>query len=1043
MPSTPRLCVALFAVPALALLGAATARATPEISEFMASNNSTIADQDGDYADWLELYNPDATAVDLSGWYLTNKASSLKKWTIPAVTLQPGGYLVVFCSQKNYTDPSQPLATSFDISASGGYLALVEPDGKTIASTYTFPVQYPDVSYGVSQPANASELPQIGYFERATPGAANGDHTNILLSDQVTVATPPGIFTGTANVTLSGASASEHIRYVVNQGSTLGDSVPAPTAASTEYTGPIALSSSGLVRAAVFSADDSQRGLPSTAMYIQLDSSTANRLDTFSSQLPLVLFDNNGFGVLLNDGIYHPAWFGAFSPGTGGMTTLTQAPDFFTPDTMKLHGYSSSTFPKQSYDFDLADQLGDDVDEPIFGMDSNKDWDSIAPWYFDRTYIHNAFVYSLARSMGHWAAETTNAEMFIHSAGGILDATSYAGITAITDRIKVDAQRVNIFSISPNDVTAPNVTGGYILRIDHPESDEYTWTTSTGVTVMVDTPKLDVIVQPQIDYITGFVQQMETAMVSDAAAGFATRRYLNFIDRPSWVDYHILNVFVENVDAFEFSEYFSKDVGGLIVAGPVWDYDRSMGSADGRDANPEQWSAISPSVWNIGWWGLLAQDPDFRQAWIDRWQALRANVLSTPNLIALSNSLAAQVGPAAAARDAAQWPNDQSRFGGAWSGEIANMQSWLTSRALWIDQQFLGPPSVQTTATSVSLTPVAGSQLAYTLDGTDPRLPGGQVSPSAKLSPAAVAFPPGQAFGARTYNPGLVTAFPGTPWSSPVLSVDRLVNVSCRSQVATGAGVLIDGFVVSGPTNSQEQVLVRGVGPTLAQLGLASGLLAQPSISVYDSSDNLVASNTGWSTAFNSAAIANAAAEVGAFALPSGSADSALLLNLSPGSYTLQVSGAGPSTGVALGEVYEIGSSGSSLVNLSSRGTVGTGNAALIAGIVVSGASSQTVLLRADGPALAEFGVAGSLAQPTLQLFDSKGNLVAANTGWGTNANAAQIAAAAAGIGAFALEAGSADSAVLATLPPGAYTMVITGAGSSTGVALAEAYTIP
>jgi len=1010
----------------------------------MASNDSTIADQDGDYADWLELYNPDSTADNLQGWYLTNKASSLKKWAIPAVTLQPGAYLVVFCSQKNYTDPSQPLATSFNLSASGGYVGLVEADGKTVASSYTYPVQYPDVSYGVSQPTSASEQPQTGYFQKATPGAANGNYTNILLSDAVTIGTPPGIFTGTASVTLSGASAAEHIRYVLAPGSSAGDAVAPPTASSPEYTGPIPISSTTLLRAAVFASDDSQRGLPSTAMYVQLDNSSANRLDTFSSILPLVLFDDHGYGLLPYNGIYYPGWIGAFSPGPGGTATLVQTPDFFTPDTMKLHGYSSADFPKQSYDVDLADQFGDDVTEPFFTMDDNKDWDSIAVWYYDRTYIHDAFVYSLANSMGHWAAQTKNAEMFIHSAGGILDMTSYGGITTIADRIKVDSARVNIFSISPDDVTAPNVTGGYILRIDHPEADEYTWTTALGVTVMLDTPKLDVIVQPQISYITGYVQQMENALNSDAAGGFATRDYLNFIDRPSWVDYHILNVFVENVDAFQFSEYFTKDVNGLIVAGPVWDYDRSMGSADGRDANPQQWSASAgPSYWSIGWWGLLAQDPDFMQAWIDRWQALRGNILSTPSLIALSNSMAAQIGPDAAARDAARWPDDQSRFGGAWSGEIANMQSWLTARAQWIDVQFLGPPTVQSSGTSVTLTSPPGTQVAYTLDGTDPRLSGGAISPSAQLAGSQATLAAGQAFYARTYNAALSTAFPGSPWSSPVGSSDRLINVSSRGQVGTGANILIDGFVISGPPNSQEQVLLRGVGPTLAQVGVTSGLLAQPSVSVYDSSGNLLATNTVWGTASNAAAIANATTESGAFALPAGSADSALLLNLAPGAYTLQVSGVNQTTGVALGEIYDIGSSGSSLVNLSSRGVVGTGNGALIAGIVISGVAPQMVLLRADGPALAGFGVPGALAQPVLQLNDSSGNVIATNIGWGTNTNAAQIATAASSVGAFALEAGSADSALLVSLKPGNYTMVISGVGATTGVALAEAYSVP
>jgi hypothetical protein len=181
---------------------------------------------------------------------------------------------------------------------------------------------------------------------------------------------------------------------------------------------------------------------------------------------------------------------------------------------------------------------------------------------------------------------------------------------------------------------------------------------------------------------------------------------------------------------------------------------------------------------------------------------------------------------------------------------------------------------------------------------------------------------------------------------------------------------------------------------------------------------------------------------VGAFPLASGSADSALLLNLAPGAYTMQISGVAQSTGVALGEVYEVGSSGASALNLSTRGFVGAG-AALINGLAVTGTAPQQVLVRGDGPALAGFSVANPLAKPVLQLFDSAGNLIATNSGWSTNANAVQIASTAANVGAFALAPGSADSALLVTLQPGNYTVMITGAAGATGIALAETYAVP
>ena len=589
--------------------------------------------------------------------------------------------------------------------------------------------------------------------------------------------------------------------------------------------------------------------------------------------------------------------------------------------------------------------------------------------------------------MGNWAPSSKFAEMFIHSAGGPLDATSYSGITTITDRLKVGPTRVNIYELSPSDVTAPNVTGGYLLEINRPDPDLYSWTTSQGTTLMVTSPKRDVIVQPQIDYITNYVQQMENAMVSDQASGYATHTYLNYLDRPSWVDYHLLNVFAENDDAFLYSEYFTKDVNGLIKAGPTWDYDRCMGSADGRDADPQQWNPTNDGdYWNAGWWTYVCHDPDFMQLWVDRWQSLRLSIFSNRNLNYLVNSLAAQVGPDAAARDAARWPDDQSRFPGAWGGEIANMSSWLVQRAQWIDQQFVAAPLVNVSGVDRDLLPPAGVKIAYTLDGSDPRLSGGAISPTALIATGPVTLASGQNFSARSYDSSQIGVYPGSPWSSQVNptsvsanNLGQLTNVSVRTQVGTTSGaVLVQGFVVSGPANAAEQVLIRAVGPALSQHGV-TGVLSQPILSVYDSQGNLVATNTGWSTNSNAADVAAASASVGAFALPEGSADSALLLTLSPGPYTMQVAGVGQCTGVALGETYQVTTASSHVVNVSCRAQAATAAATLTSGFVVAGGPAQ-VLVRADGPALAQYGISDYLAQPVLQVFDSSGNLIASDT---------------------------------------------------------------
>jgi hypothetical protein len=131
----------------------------------------------------------------------------------------------------------------------------------------------------------------------------------------------------------------------------------------------------------------------------------------------------------------------------------------------------------------------------------------------------------------------------------------------------------------------------------------------------------------------------------------------------------------------------------------------------------------------------------------------------------------------------------------------------------------------------------------------------------------------------------------------------RLANISTRAMVGTGGNILIPGFYIAG--TGTEELLVRADGPSLTQYGVP-GVLAQPTLSVYDSSGTLVASNTGWSTGADAAQIPGLSASVGAFAFAAGSADCALVVHLQPGPYTIQVSGLNSSTGVALAEIYEV-----------------------------------------------------------------------------------------------------------------------------------------
>ncbi|MGA7724332.1 MAG: immunoglobulin domain-containing protein [Opitutaceae bacterium] len=293
-----------------------------------------------------------------------------------------------------------------------------------------------------------------------------------------------------------------------------------------------------------------------------------------------------------------------------------------------------------------------------------------------------------------------------------------------------------------------------------------------------------------------------------------------------------------------------------------------------------------------------------------------------------------------------------------------------------------------------------------------------------------------------TNSTGSVTSNPATLTVVGTSDPGRLVNLSCRAGVGTGANLLIAGFAVGGSgTSGQEPLLVRASGPALVPFGVG-GALPDPKLQLYTGAGALLATNSGWG---GSASIASTAAAVGAFAWTSPTSnDAALVTSQSAGPYTAQISGASGDTGVSLAEVYDATPAGSytvatpRLINLSARVQVGTGGNILIAGFVIGGSTSETVLVRASGPALVPFGVTGTLSDPKLQLYTGSGTLLATNNGWGGNP---QIASAASAVGAFSWSSSTSnDSAILVTLPPGAYTAQVSGASGDTGVALVEVY---
>lgn len=258
----------------------------------------------------------------------------------------------------------------------------------------------------------------------------------------------------------------------------------------------------------------------------------------------------------------------------------------------------------------------------------------------------------------------------------------------------------------------------------------------------------------------------------------------------------------------------------------------------------------------------------------------------------------------------------------------------------------------------------------------------------------------------------------------------RLINISTRGQVGTGANILIGGFSISG---GEKTVLIRAVGPGLDAFNV-SGTVADPVLNIFNSSGAIVATNDNWQSAD-----AATFARVGAFALTPGTKDAVIVKTLPPGGYSAQISGLGPNpTGGALLEVYDVTGAGQ-LVNISTRLQVSSGANAAFAGFVVApGSGTRKLLIRGVGPALGAFGLTGTLRDPKLTVLDEAGGEIAAAL---SNGNATALISTADQVGAFATTA--TDTAVIVTVVPGSYTVQLAGdSGTTSGLALIEVYDI-
>jgi len=280
-----------------------------------------------------------------------------------------------------------------------------------------------------------------------------------------------------------------------------------------------------------------------------------------------------------------------------------------------------------------------------------------------------------------------------------------------------------------------------------------------------------------------------------------------------------------------------------------------------------------------------------------------------------------------------------------------------------------------------------------------------------------------------------------TTSAAPIIA-SQLSNISTRGFVQTGDNVMIAGFIIQG--TQPKRIIMRAIGPELMRYGVPNAL-ADPTLELHDGGSALIASNDNWQhTIIGGIITSDQRGDIrNSGYAPGDGRESAIIAELPAGSYTAIVRGVDDTTGVALAEVYDLSTdSNSTLGNISTRSFVQTGDNVMIGGFIVQGTASKRVIVRAIGPELTRYGVPNAMANPTLELHDSTGALIATNDNWRTTIIGGIITTnqvreiTASGLAPADLR----ESAIIAELPAGNYTAIVRGVNNTTGVGLVEVY---
>jgi hypothetical protein len=527
----------------------------------------------------------------------------------------------------------------------------------------------------------------------ALPGEALPEPAPSLAGD-IGFSVPSGTFQGALTLTLTTPLEGAEVRY------TIDGSVPGPDALLYDGTA-LSFEDTRQIRAQAY-ADGVPVGAPGSALYI------ARTFDV-TSDLPLIIVEGYGGGKPIDPEVYLDMAFMVFEPSEG-RAALSALPSLATRGGYHVRGQSSASFEQAPYRIELWDNASEDADHPLLGMPAEADWALIGP-FVDRSLIRNAFVYGLGRDMGLSAPRFAFAEVYVNAEDRALQPGDYQGIYMLVETIKNHPDRLDLAQLDESDTAPEDVTGGYIFKFDWAASEEPTLACSgadplggggfgaggfgqpapvdESATCWTDLEVVDPepLAPAQAAYLTGYVQQFH-----DVLHDGSFEQYRELIDLESFVDVFIINELTRNLDAYTRSAFYYKERDQPLTAGPLWDFNLTMGVGFGTNLDVVGWQFEDRNVAS-DWFRILGVDPAFMAQVSTRWQELRQTLLSQEQLDRRVDDLIAPLA-AAAVRDFERWPVSvaagsffQIPADPTWEGQVQVIRDWLVERSAWLDSQ--------------------------------------------------------------------------------------------------------------------------------------------------------------------------------------------------------------------------------------------------------------------------------------------------------------------------------------------------------------------